>query len=379
MKKVLLSLLIASSVFMTGCSSFKSGKDVIIKVNDTNITKQMYDDAFNQSASSSLVKKEDKNSDKGRFLNLVMKDRIVNELVIKEMLEQEYKKMNITVSDEEMNKAMDKIYTLVGGRKNFLEGLKMSGATEQQYKEAVEKELKADKLLKKINTDKISDKDIEKYYNENKSSKFVYPDMVRASHILIMANEEEIKEELKNKNPKTNDSTITSQASQEMEKRKAKANAILAELKKDSSNFAKTAQKESEDLSSANLGGDLGFFAQQEVPEEFSKAAFNTKPGEMVDSVIQTMAGYHIIKVTDRKEAGVMPFEEVKGDIRTYLENEKKISSLQKYIDSLKSKTKVVYVDKSYDPAEIQQELKDVMKKFNKESQQTVKKDEKQT
>ena len=90
------------------------------------------------------------------------------------------------------------------------------------------------------------------------------------------------------------------------------------------------------------------------------------------------MAGYHIIKVTDRKEAGIMPFEEVKGDIRTFLENEKKISSLQKYIDSLKAKTKVVYVDKSYDPAKIQQELKDVMKKFNKESQQTVKKDEKQ-
>lgn len=372
MKKVLLSVLIASSIFMTGCSSFKNGKDVIIKVNNTNITKQMYDDAFNQSASSSLIKKEDKNSDKGRFLNLIMKDRIVNELVIKEMLEQEYEKMDINVTEEEINKAMDKIYTLVGGRKNFLDGLKMSGATEEQYRDAVEKELKSNKLFKKINTEKISDKDIEKYYNDNKSSKFVYPDMVRASHILIMANEEEIKEDLKSKNKKTDEEIITSQASQEMAKRKAKAESLLELLKKDSSNFAKVAQKESEDLSSANLGGDLGFFTQKEVPEEFSKATFNTKPGEMVNYVVQTMAGYHIIKVTDRKEAGVMPFEEVKGDIRTYLENEKKVSSLQKYVNSLKAKTKVVYVDKSYDPAEIQKELKNVMKKFNQEQKQTV-------
>lgn len=332
----------------------------------------MYDDAFNQSASSSLIKKEDKNSDKGRFLNLIMKDRIVNELVIKEMLEQEYEKMDINVTEEEINKAMDKIYTLVGGRKNFLDGLKMSGATEEQYRDAVEKELKSNKLFKKINTEKISDKDIEKYYNDNKSSKFVYPDMVRASHILIMANEEEIKEDLKSKNKKTDEEIITSQASQEMAKRKAKAESLLELLKKDSSNFAKVAQKESEDLSSANLGGDLGFFTQKEVPEEFSKATFNTKPGEMVNYVVQTMAGYHIIKVTDRKEAGVMPFEEVKGDIRTYLENEKKVSSLQKYVNSLKAKTKVVYVDKSYDPAEIQKELKNVMKKFNQEQKQTV-------
>ena len=119
MKRILLTLLIVSSVFIGGCSSFKTGKDVIIKVNNTNITKQMYDNAFNKSASSSLIKKEDKNSEKGRFLNLVMKDRIVNELVIKEMLEQEYKKMDITVSDEEINNTMDKIYTLVGGKKNF--------------------------------------------------------------------------------------------------------------------------------------------------------------------------------------------------------------------------------------------------------------------
>lgn len=376
MKKVLLSLFIASTVFMAGCSAMKS-KDVIIKVNDTEITKQMYDDALNQSASSALLKKEEKNTEKGRFLNLVMKDRIVNELVIKEMLEQEYKKMNITISEKELDEAMEKIYKLVGGKKEFVEGLKMAGATEKQYREAVEKELKANKLLTKIDANKISDKDIQKYYNDNKKTKFVYPDMLRASHILIMANEEEIKEGLKKNNPKLSAEEISTEAKAEMAKRKAKAESVLAGLKTDSSKFADTAKKESEDLSSANLGGDLGFFSKQEVPEEFSKAAFATKPGNMVDHVVQTMAGYHVIKVTDRKTAGVMPYDEVKNDIKTYLENESKVASLQKYIDSLKAKTKVVYVDESYNPAEIQKELKSIMQKINTESKATVKKEEK--
>jgi hypothetical protein len=69
----------------------------------------------------------------------------------------------------------------------------------------------------------------------------------------------------------------------------------------------------------------------------------------------------------------------VKNDIKAYLENERRISSLQKYVDGLKSKTKIEYVDKSYDPAEIQKEIKDVMQKINKSTQPTVKTEEKKT
>ncbi len=374
MKKALLTLLTVLTVFLAGCSTFKN-KEVIIKVNDAKITKQMFDDSYNQSEKGVLQKGD---SDKNKFLKLVMKDRVVNELIIKEMLEQEYKKLNITISDEELEKPMKKIYDVVGGQKAFQEGLKLSGKTEEQYREAVVNELKADKLLEKINNTKITDKDALNYYKENKATKFIYPDMVRASHILIMANESDVKNAIKKKNPKITEEELNLQTKAEMKNLKTKSENLLAEVKKDPSKFTDIARKESEDLGTANLGGDLGFFSKQDVPEEFAKATFSEKPGHII-GVIQTVAGYHIIKVTDRKAAGITPYEEVKNDIKAYLENERRISSLQKYVDGLKSKTKIEYVDKSYDPAEIQKEIKDVMQKINKSTQPTVKTEEKKT
>lgn len=54
----------------------------------------------------------------------------------------------------------------------------------------------------------------------------------------------------------------------------------------------------------------MGFFAKDRMVPEFAKAAFEAKPNT-VSNVVKTQFGYHIIFVTDRRAAGVMPYEKL--------------------------------------------------------------------
>ncbi|MCB9976719.1 MAG: peptidylprolyl isomerase [Rhodospirillales bacterium] len=81
--------------------------------------------------------------------------------------------------------------------------------------------------------------------------------------------------------------------------------------------FAKLAKENSLD-GSAESGGDLGYFAKNEVVPEFAKAAFETKPGSYTKKPVKTDFGYHIIKVEDKRTRPAADFETAKP----YLEQE---------------------------------------------------------
>lgn len=361
--KKLLATLAISAVLFAGCG-LKSG-EAIIKVNNQNITQGQFDAEFDKQAGNGIAKalgvnvKDDKNS----FLYLLIKDRVVNELIVKSLLNEEIEKRGITVSNQDVEDAVKEIIDKVGSKEQLDALLKQNGISNANFKKDLKEEVKMKKLAKELGSSTVSDAEAKKFYNEN-IAKFKHPDKVRASHILISVNPQEIEEVVKSEpaNKGLDETAIKAKVNAEIQAKEAKAKELLSEAKKNPAQFAKLAKENSEDTATANKGGDLGFFAAKEMVPEFSKAAFAMKPNTISDKPVKTQFGYHIIMVTDRSAAGQEPFEKVKPSIKAYLENQKQIDLIDKLTESLKKSAKIEYVNPEYNPENIQKGVQETIK-----------------
>jgi peptidyl-prolyl cis-trans isomerase SurA len=97
--------------------------------------------------------------------------------------------------------------------------------------------------------------------------------------------------------------------------------------------FAELAKEFSEDEGTKNQGGDLGFFSRRMMVQPFDEAAFNLEVGQVSD-VVKTQFGYHLIKVTDKKQ--IKPFEEEKDFLKSIYQRIKYNDDKQRFLDSLK-------------------------------------------
>jgi len=113
---------------------------------------------------------------------------------------------------------------------------------------------------------------------------------------------------------------------------------VLARLSK-GEKFEDIAKQVSLD-GSKDYGGDLGYFAAEEMVPEFSKAAFGLKVGEMSQPV-KTDYGWHVIKVEDRKQGGAQPFDQVKAGIKAVLMRKK----VQDAVSQLRKQAKIEIMD----------------------------------
>ena len=361
--KKLLITLAASAVLFAGCG-LKSG-ETIIKVNDTNITQAQFDKMFEKQVGNSMISQLGINikDSKNTFLYNLIKERVVNELIVKALLDEEIAKRDITVSNKDVEDAIKEIVDKVGSKDQLNNILKKNGISANEFKADLKEEIKMKKLAKELGSSDVSDSEAQKFYNDN-ADKFKYPDRVRASHILISANPAEIAEIVKSdpKNKELTEEQVQAKVTEEMNAKKAKADKLLAQAKADTTQFAKLAKENSDDTTTAVKGGDLGFFAAQEMVPEFSKAAFAMRPNSL-SGVVQTQFGYHIIFVTDRMAAGQEPFEKVKNEIKGYLTNQKQLQLVDNLVESMKKNAKVEFVNKDYDPstirADIQKQIKE--------------------
>jgi peptidyl-prolyl cis-trans isomerase C len=245
--------------------------------------------------------------------------RALDQLVTYTVLSQETRARKVTVTDAEIDASLKQMQTQFPNEQEFKKALEARGMTVEKLRSDARVDMSINKMMEAelAAAPAPTDAQVREFYDKN-PDKFKQEESVRASHILIPADE------------KADAAT--------KQKARAEIDGILKQLKA-GADFADMAKKHSKDGSAAQ-GGDLNFFAKGQMVPAFDQVAFSLKPGEMSD-VVTTPFGYHIIKVTDRRAASTVPFDQVSPRIKEYLTEQQKQGRAQAFIESLKQKAKI--------------------------------------
>jgi foldase protein PrsA len=223
-------------------------------------------------------------------------DQVLNQMIDEKVLEDKYK-----VSDKEIDKEIDKIKKELGGEDAFKQALQQNGLTdEKQLRERVKSMILNEKAA--TSGVKVSESEMKKAFEEK------FKTEVKASHILV--DDEKTAKEVQKK-------------------------------LKEGGDFAKLAEQYSKDPGSKSKGGDLGYFGKGAMVPEFEKVAFTLDKGEVSD-LVKSDYGYHIIKVTDKREN---KFEDKKAQIEKELKQQK-AKPITEILEKLRKKADVKIKDK---------------------------------
>ncbi|MCP1095300.1 peptidylprolyl isomerase [Bacillaceae bacterium OS4b] len=207
-------------------------------------------------------------------------------LITNKLVELEAEKAGIKIKDEEIQKEIDVMVESYGDEKSLKEQLEASGSSMDALKKDIVVYLQTKKLVEPRIT--VTDDEISTYFEDNKDT-FAQAEQVEASHILV-----------------------------EDEKTAKKVAKELAA----GGDYAKLAAEYSTDTETADNGGSLGYFGKGDMVEEFEDVAFNLDKNKVSDPV-KTEYGYHIIKVTGKKEAKKANLKDSKEVIKETLLSER--------------------------------------------------------
>lgn len=284
MKKKLICIL-AVLLLVTSCGKvpkLKNGDEAVVTMKDGDISvEELYSEMKEKYALDMLITKIDTS-----ILNNVYKTDDEEKNYIDKQLE------TIKYYYETYYKSQ---------YKSFQEYLTQNGVeSEDELKENIRLTYKRNKAVKDYVKSIITDKEIEKYYDEE-----IFGD-ISASHILIK--------------PEYDDNASDEEKKEAEKKALKEAKEVIAKLKK-GEDFAELAKEYSDDSSNSKSGGKLADFNHGQMVEAFEDAAKELKVGSYTTTPVKTEFGYHIILKTAQKDKPAL--KEVKDDIISDLTDEK--------------------------------------------------------
>jgi foldase protein PrsA len=239
--------------------------------------------------------------------------------------EQEAKKLNVKVTDQDVNARLEQIKKQYYGNpagqkqasqaqmdKRYQQALKQQGFTDEEVRTGIKQQLLREKVFAAVTKDvKVSDSDIKSYYDKNKKQYETpaQPPSRDVRHILV--------------------------------KSKAKADQLYAQLQQDPSKFAALAKKWSTDTSSAQNGGRLppGTAVKGRLVKPFENVAFSIK-AHQISKPVHSQFGWHIIEALGPVKAGTpakpTPLSQVKEAIRQQLLSQNKQKEMDKWLTGIR-------------------------------------------
>ncbi|MEJ2140780.1 MAG: SurA N-terminal domain-containing protein [Gammaproteobacteria bacterium] len=387
--------LIIITFALFGLSSYMSGsaKVNVATVNDVDISQTEFLRAY-QNYQQRLQQMLGKNYNPAMFNEDVVKQQVLDGLITREVLTQTLNESGFGASHEQILakiQSIDSFFDENGkfSAKQYKRVLALQGMNSAMFEKRISQDIADEHLYaglvrsafvtpKQIETNtklqgqkrdvnyilvshqlfmdsvKISDVDIEKYYADNKSN-FMTPEMVSVEYLELDINESAREFEVSDDEIRQQYDQNIKQYEAEPEQRKASHILIAINDKTDEAtakteiekvksrldkgeDFAAVAKEVSQDPGSAKQGGDLGFFGRGVMDKAFEETAVSLKKGE-ISQPVKSAFGFHIIKVTDIKSGKVTPFKDVKAKIKKELQIQKAEQKFYTDIDTLNNLT----------------------------------------
>jgi len=321
---IVIAAFVGTIIFAWGMefSTGKQKKGIIATVNgqDVHLTsfQYLYDQALKEAEKSEGEVDE-------QTVNQI-REEVWNRMVNEYLLQQETKKRDITVADEELYEYLKRFppkeimenpsFQTKEGKfdyQKYLQALADPRVPWDQLEPYVRSNLSLSKLQQSvISLVRVTDEEVRQYYiDDNEKVKVKYL-QVPVSQFLqsnlsvsvpeVQAYYQAHKEDFKSDQSANLNYVVFEKKPSDMDEEKTKEK--LIDIKKEieeGGDFAELAKEYSEDKGSAINGGDLGWFGRGKMVEAFENAAFALKPGEMSEPV-KTQFGWHLIKVFDTKE-----------------------------------------------------------------------------
>ncbi len=273
-------------------------------------------EAFNEAARR--FGKMAKYLDKARITRY--KERILTEIIRDHLTGQVLRDAKVDVSDEAVEaKFAEYLKQNFRSEEDVDEYYQRTGMSPERIRADIRKSLALEEYLDQKYQTAVSDEEVRTYYDEN-TSRFSASAEVHAAHILLAMPRSAPPEEVKEK--------------------KKEAQKLARKARKVDADFAALAREHSSGPR-ADKGGDLGWFAERQMVPEFSNAAFKLAVGEVSDPV-RSSHGFHVIKVFERREERIKPFEEAAPEIRSSLSRSRKRDASIKFMQDVRTKAKIV-------------------------------------
>ena len=246
-----------------------------------------------------------------------MLNKLINDILVK----QEAKRLGIVIKEKDVAETIEDVISKRNIKmEDFKKVLAKEGSSFPAYKKEVEEHLMKIRLVGVSVKSKVSvtDEEIGDYYRKHRED-YEGKEAVRIKQILI----------------------VIPQRSGMEERLKLKADAGLIHKRlMEGESFEFLANKYSNGPA-AKLGGDLGFVEKGVMFPAVNEVAFNLRNGE-ISGIIESPVGFHIIKVTDRRGAGIKSLEWVREEIKDKISNVKIEKKFFEWIEELRKKS---YID----------------------------------